>query len=114
MDLLIEKVLNANPGREVGNIDRRCLKLCEETGEAAQAVLAVTSENNHKNMTWADVREELSDTVIVALDMLLTQMPDQSHMTEEQRILAIYDELDRKLAKWALKRSNHAKSDDAA
>ena len=114
MDDILKMVQAANPGRQVGNIDRRCLKLCEESGEAAQAVLAVTSENNHKQMTWADVREELADTAIVSLDMMLTRMPDQAHMTDDEIVAAIHAEFRRKLAKWATKRSNHAKSDDAA
>ena len=69
MDNLIKKVWDANPKRKNKNMARRLLKLGEEYGEANQAYIAVTSKNNDKQKTWADVREELSDVVIVALDI---------------------------------------------
>lgn len=115
---IIDAIRDANPGRNHKNIDRRCLKLCEEVGETSQAVLAVTSENNHKNMTWADVREELTDTIILGFDMLLTPMPDQDEMSDDERLDAIKAEFDRKLAKWARQRAEAAAkklaADDAA
>ena len=115
---IIDKIRAANPGRSHKNIDRRCLKLCEEVGETSQAVLAVTSEDNHKEMTWADVREELTHTIILGFDMLLTPMPDQEEMTDEERMVIIKDEFDRKLAKWARQRAVRAaknlKADDAS
>jgi hypothetical protein len=111
---IIDKIRAANPERSILNIDRRCLKLAEESGETCQAVLAVTSANNTKEMTWVDVREELTDTIIVAMDMLLTSFPDQEPMSYEEQSALIHKELDRKLNKWADKRSNHLRSDDAA
>jgi hypothetical protein len=115
---IIDAIRDANPGRSHENIDRRCLKLCEEVGETSQAVLAVTSENNHKNMTWADVREELTDTIILGFDMLLTPMPDQDEMSDDERLEAIKAEFERKLAKWARQRAEASAKklavDDAA
>lgn len=114
---IIDEIRAANPGRNWQSLVRRCLKLGEEFGETSQALLAVTSEDNHKEMTWADVREELTDTAILAFDMLLTPMPDQAEMTDEQRLEAIKAEFERKLAKWAGQRAARAakelKADDA-
>jgi NTP pyrophosphatase (non-canonical NTP hydrolase) len=103
MDSLISKVRSANLKRKKKNIDRRLLKLGEEYGEANQAFLSITSKHNSKKKTWEDVREELCDVVIVALDILLTEMPDEEFKEDQrsQRIEdRIYSEIDRKLSKW--------------
>lgn len=106
MNNLIDQIRLANLKRDKKNIDRRLLKLGEEYGEAVQAFLAVTSRNNNKQKSWADVREELSDVVIVALDILLTEMPDEKLKGKtrdesiEKRILS---EIERKLNKWTHK-----------
>ena len=106
MDSLLNRVRVANPKRNKKNIHRRLLKLGEEYGEVNQAYLAVTSKNNLKQKTWYDVREELCDVIIVALDILLTEMPDETFDTLtkdadiEERSLK---EVDRKLAKWLVK-----------
>jgi NTP pyrophosphatase (non-canonical NTP hydrolase) len=101
MDRLIERVLLANPKRKAKNLDRRIMKLGEEYGETVQAFLAITSKNNLKKKSWDDVREELVDCLILNLDILLTEMPDQKNTSVEDRIGIIYSELDRKLSKWA-------------
>lgn len=106
MDDLINKILHANPKRKGKNLDRRIMKLGEEYGETVQAFLAVTSKNNLKKKTWPDVREELVDCLILTLDILLTEMPDQKDLTDNKRIQIIHNELDRKLAKWADKMDN--------
>jgi hypothetical protein len=62
-------VREANPDRNVANVHRRTLKLIEELGEVAQAWLNVTSASNGKHKTWHDVREEIADCLIVALDI---------------------------------------------
>lgn len=115
---IIDEIRAANPTRNWKSLERRCLKLGEEFGETSQALLAVTSEDNHKQMTWADVREELTDTAILAFDMLLTPMPDQNEMTDEERLLEIKAEFQRKLDKWAAQRAARAAkklaADDAA
>ena len=103
MDSLINKVRIANPKRKKKNIDRRLLKLGEEYGETVQAYLAVSSKNNIKKKSWQDVREELSDVVIVALDILLTEMPDENYddkLKEREIETRICSEISRKLMKW--------------
>ncbi|MFE9607611.1 MazG-like family protein [Streptomyces sp. NPDC006012] len=56
----------------------RLLKLSEEVGEVAQAVIGVTGQNPRKGVThtWEDVRAELCDVVITALIALRTLTPD--------------------------------------
>lgn len=73
----LQQVRDANPGRRMGNMNRRLLKMYEEAGEFVQAFLHVTSQSNAKGKTWADVREEGIDTMVPILDVLLTEMPDQ-------------------------------------
>ncbi|MFJ4618339.1 MazG-like family protein [Streptomyces sp. NPDC088812] len=54
------------------------LKLSEEVGEAAQAVIGATGQNPRKGTshTWQDVEAELCDVVITALVALRTLTPD--------------------------------------
>jgi NTP pyrophosphatase (non-canonical NTP hydrolase) len=56
----------------------RMLKLSEEVGEVAQAVIGVTGTNLRKGTThtWDDVQSELCDVVITALVALRTLTPD--------------------------------------
>jgi NTP pyrophosphatase (non-canonical NTP hydrolase) len=56
----------------------RMLKLSEEVGEVAQAVIGVTGQNPRKGVThtWEDVQGELCDVVITALVALRTLTPD--------------------------------------
>ena len=56
----------------------RMLKLSEEVGEVAQAVIGATGRNPRKGVshTWDDVRSELCDVVITALVALRTLTPD--------------------------------------
>ncbi|WP_018570535.1 MazG-like family protein [Streptomyces sp. PsTaAH-124] len=56
----------------------RLLKLSEEVGEAAQAVIGATGQNPRKGTThtWQDVEAELCDVVITALVALRTLTPD--------------------------------------
>ena len=110
MDTILNKIRDANLKRKVGNMDRRILKIGEEFGEACQAYLSVTSKNNDKKKTWDDVREELTDVLIVTLDVLLTEMPDEANADIEARL---HKELDRKLAKWDKKSKNQKVPDDA-
>ena len=50
-------------------LQERALKLAEEAGELAQAVLSATKApgSEYKNQTLADVREEAADAVLQAL-----------------------------------------------
>jgi NTP pyrophosphatase (non-canonical NTP hydrolase) len=56
----------------------RVLKLSEEVGEVAQAVIGATGQNPRKGVThtWDDVRSELCDVVITALVTLRTLTPE--------------------------------------
>ncbi|WP_371671900.1 MazG-like family protein [Streptomyces sp. NBC_00289] len=56
----------------------RILKLSEEVGEVAQAVIGATGQNPRKGLThtWDDVQSELCDVVITALVALRTLTPE--------------------------------------
>ncbi|MET9368908.1 MazG-like family protein [Streptomyces griseoflavus] len=56
----------------------RILKLSEEVGEVAQAVVGATGQNPRKGTThtWEDVRSELCDVAVTALVALRTLTPD--------------------------------------
>ena len=56
----------------------RILKLSEEVGEVAEAVIGATGQNPRKGVThtWDDVQSELCDVVITALIALRTLTPD--------------------------------------
>lgn len=111
---LIDIVREANVGRKPKNMDRRIMKAGEEYGETVQAFLAVTSKNNKKQKTWADVREELSDFVIVGLDVLLTRFPDEDkRITDDQIRDRLIAEIQRKLGKWSDKTDAQDVKDDA-
>lgn len=100
---IIGKVYAANRDRRMEIFARRLLKLGEEYGEASQAYLSVSSEKNGKNKTWDDVREELVDVLVVTLDLLCHEFPDETDTSVESKFEGINRELDRKLKKWAKK-----------
>ena len=56
----------------------RILKVTEEAGEVAQAVIGATGQNPRKGTThsWEDVQHELCDVVFAALVALRTLTPD--------------------------------------
>ncbi|MER0445328.1 MazG-like family protein [Streptomyces sp. Edi4] len=56
----------------------RVLKLSEEVGEAAEAVIGATGQNPRKghSHTWQDVESELCDVIITAMVALTTLTPD--------------------------------------
>ena len=56
----------------------RMLKLSEEVGEVAEAVIGAIGQNPRKGVThtWDDVQGELCDVVITALVALRTLTPD--------------------------------------
>ncbi|WP_055489760.1 MazG-like family protein [Streptomyces sp. TP-A0356] len=56
----------------------RVLKLSEEVGEVAQAVIGTMGQNPRKGTThgWEDVQAELCDVAITALVALRTLTPD--------------------------------------
>jgi NTP pyrophosphatase (non-canonical NTP hydrolase) len=55
----------------------RMLKLSEEVGEVAQAVIGATGQNPRKGVThtWEDVQAELCDVALTALVALRTLTP---------------------------------------
>lgn len=103
---VINKVWEANRKRDMAIFARRMLKLGEEYGEASQAFLSVSSENNSKNKSWEDVREELTDCIIVALDLYCHQMPDESEVTLDSKVASLHAMLDKKLKKWHKKQKH--------
>ncbi|MFF9062906.1 MazG-like family protein [Streptomyces sp. NPDC014882] len=56
----------------------RVLKLSEEVGEVAEAVIGATGQNPRKGVshTWEDVRDELCDVALTALVALRTLTPE--------------------------------------
>lgn len=66
----------SHPARET--LLLRMLKLSEEVGEVAQAVVGATGQNPRKGTThtWDDVESELCDVVITALVALRTLTPE--------------------------------------
>jgi NTP pyrophosphatase (non-canonical NTP hydrolase) len=58
----------------------RILKLSEEVGEVAQAVIGATGQNPRKGTshTWQDVEAELCDVILTAMVALRTLTPDAS------------------------------------
>ncbi|GAA1364071.1 MazG-like family protein [Streptomyces beijiangensis] len=55
----------------------RVLKLSEEVGEVAQAVIGATGQNPRKGTshTWQDVEAELCDVIVTAMVALRTLTP---------------------------------------
>ncbi|MQY32896.1 hypothetical protein SRB17_08550 [Streptomyces sp. RB17] len=62
----------------------RVLKLSEEVGEVAEAVIGATGQNPRKGVThtWEDVQAELCDVVITALVALRTLTPEAREVFE--------------------------------
>ncbi|MEU6986295.1 MazG-like family protein [Streptomyces sp. NPDC046324] len=60
----------------------RVLKLSEEVGEVAQAVIGATGQNPRKGTshTWQDVESELCDVIITAMVALRTLTPDAAEV----------------------------------
>lgn len=100
MKEIFDIIYKANPRRRIDNLERRMLKIGEELGEAISAFLNVTSELNSKGSSWEDLREELLDTMIIAIDCLYTPMPIDERKTREQIEAEIFEEFKRKMAKW--------------
>lgn len=76
-DKICELVRIENESRNFSTVNRRAVKMLEEIGEVAEAWLNVTSPSNGKAKTWDDVREEIADCLIVALDIAWTKLPTE-------------------------------------
>ncbi|MGW1884256.1 MazG-like family protein [Streptomyces sp. NPDC001970] len=63
----------------------RVLKLSEEVGEVAQAVIGATGQNPRKGTThtWQDVESELCDVIVTAMVALRTLNPEARRVFEE-------------------------------
>ncbi|ASP34547.1 MazG-like family protein [Labrenzia sp. VG12] len=83
-------------------LQERSLKLAEEAGELAQAVLSATGApgSQYKMHDLADVREEAADAAIVALSVLAQACESKDVFEAELRRL-----MARKCAKWQEKLS---------
>ncbi|MBV2353709.1 MazG-like family protein [Streptomyces sp. J2-1] len=68
----------------------RVLKLSEEVGEVAEALIGATGQNPRKGVThtWSDVESELCDVAITALVALrtLTPTPEATFTTHLTRV----------------------------
>lgn len=109
MDILqqiFEVVNKRNPAYSERYTNRRVTKLSEETGECSQAFLSITSEENGKNKTWEDVREEAVDAAIVGLDIALTKFPGEEDWDDEKLYTEVENMIAKKLAKWKKKLKN--------
>jgi NTP pyrophosphatase (non-canonical NTP hydrolase) len=64
----------------------RLMKLSEEVGEVAQAVIGVTGQNPRKGVThtWQDVQSELCDVILTAMVALTTIAPDARKVFAER------------------------------
>ncbi|MFG2358589.1 MazG-like family protein [Streptomyces sp. NPDC048521] len=62
----------------------RVLKLSEEVGEVAEAIIGTTGQNPRKGIThtWEDVQSELCDVAITALVALRTLTPQAREVFE--------------------------------
>ncbi|KUL33652.1 hypothetical protein ADL22_32515 [Streptomyces sp. NRRL F-4489] len=62
----------------------RFLKLAEEAGEVAQAVIGATGQNPRKGRshTWDDVQAELCDVIVTAMVALRTLTPEARQVFE--------------------------------
>lgn len=62
----------------------RVIKLSEEVGEVAEAVIGATGDNPRKGYshTWEDVQRELCDVAISALVALRSLTPDAQEVFE--------------------------------
>jgi len=99
MDTL-ESIRIANLNRIFDTLPRRLLKLSEEKGEVSEAFLSVSSASNYKDKTWDDVREELVDVMIVAIDCLWLDYPDEEGISPDDKRDKINDLVSCKLQKW--------------
>jgi NTP pyrophosphatase (non-canonical NTP hydrolase) len=81
---IVDAVEKANPQRTPANLNRRLHKFLEELGELSEAYLNASSINNGKGKTEDDVREEAVDTLIVAIDIALTETHPTNLIMKDQ------------------------------
>lgn len=71
---IILSVERVNLSRSLSDLPRRLVKFDEEKGEVANDWLALSSAGNGKQRNSADLLEEMSDLMVVAVDLALTPM----------------------------------------
>ncbi len=76
---IVRDVQEISRDRKPDNLSRRLLKILEELGETSEAYLSRTAPGNYKNKSWDDFREESIDTLIVLIDVALTQLPGSNY-----------------------------------
>lgn len=97
---LIAEVRAHHDERSMARLGRRLMKLGEEYGESLQAYLALTGPSNYKKITPADLREELIDVCLVAMDALLHRVPGEERLTDVELNEVLIAEFKRKIKKW--------------
>jgi NTP pyrophosphatase (non-canonical NTP hydrolase) len=67
----------------------RLMKLQEEVGEVAQAVIGATTANPRKGAshTWEDVQQEVCDVILTGMVALATLTPDGRKVFQERLAL---------------------------
>ena len=101
MDKIFDIVHEANDKRRHHtNIPRRTMKAVEELGEMCNAYLSVTSKLNPKEKTWTNVREEMVDALIMAIDLLYTPFPDDGTKTKKEIEQEVLKAFDKAMKKW--------------
>lgn len=100
--LIIKEIYETRRDRSVNNIDTRIMKLCEEAGEASGALVSIR-ENTYKKLTYEDLLEELVDCWIVATDAMLTPLPGQESLSQDDINEKIADIMQKKINKWKSK-----------
>jgi len=102
---LVALIQGAPGPRLIRNLSRRLIKLMEEVGELAQAYLMVSSRCNPKRKTWAQVREEALDAMIIAADIAMTPLPGENRSDLESVRARVEAIVERKIRKWRRKHS---------
>ncbi|ARP69971.1 hypothetical protein LK07_09445 [Streptomyces pluripotens] len=78
VDELWSRLEASRPHTGTEGVLLRVLKLSEEVGEVAEAIIGTTGQNPRKGIThtWEDVQAELCDVAITALVALRTLTPE--------------------------------------
>lgn len=97
MDQLLKEIKRLSQ-KEPKTLEQMALKLSEEAGETAQAVLSYqkASGSNYKQLGLEDVKEECIDALLVSLAMFYKMSDDED----------LYDLIRKKITKWDSKISN--------
>lgn len=96
-----DMIRDADLDRKHSKFNRRLIKMMEELGELSEAYLYASSEdNNYKGKTYADVREELADMIVMACDLAAVRLPGEENMTQKEFEQMQLDLIREKIVKW--------------